>query len=523
MRSICFYFQVHQPFRLRTYRFFDMGVDHYYYDDYLNRSIMQRIANKCYLPANELMLKLIKKHGKKFNIAYSISGTALDQFEKYAPEVLKSFQDLAKTGNVEFLAETYSHSLVSLKNKDEFRRQVEQHSEKTEALFGQKPVTFRNTELIYSDTIGEWVYDMGYKGMLTEGAKHVLGWRSPNFLYHADCNPHLKLLLKNFRLSDDIAFRFSNKDWSEWPLTAERFASWLKEIDHEQEVVNLFVDYETFGEHQWADTGIFDFMEALPAHVLKIAGFEFTKPKELIQKLKPRSGINVPYPISWADAERDVTAWLGNEMQNEAFDKLYQVEQRIAGCTDPAILKDWSYLQASDHFYYMSTKWFSDGDVHRYFNPYPSPYEAFINYMNVLSDFLSRVEEHCAASGVGSFHEKAKAFAEDMKEKAGETAKKGRKKAKEKWDDVKDYTLEDIARMSDAKIKELVKKVDLDELAHAIQNVSDEVRDRVIPNMTKKMKTEFEILEKRVKKLKKTDLKKFRDKIEEELRGLWGK
>jgi alpha-amylase len=521
MRSICLYFQVHQPFRLRTYRFFDMGVDHYYYDDYLNRSIIQRIAQKCYLPANDLMLRLIKKHGKKFSIAYSISGTALDQFEKFAPEVLKSFQELAKTGSVEFLTETYAHSLSSLRSKEEFSRQVEQHSKRMEELFGQKPVTFRNTELIYSDTIGEWVHDMGYKGMLTEGAKHVLGWRSPNFLYHADGNPEMKLLLKNFRLSDDIAFRFSNRGWSEWPLTADRYAGWLRDMDPEQEVVNIFIDYETFGEHQWADTGIFEFMEALPGQVIKTAGFQFKTPSEVIGKLKPVGGISVPYPISWADAERDVTAWLGNDMQNEAFDKLYQVESRMAGCTEPAILKDWSYLQTSDHFYYMSTKWFSDGDVHRYFTPYPSPYEAFINYMNVLSDFLARVDEHCKITG--SFQEKARTFAGDMKDKASGAAREGKKKAKEKWDDVKDYTLEDIARMSDAKIKELVKKVDLNELAHAIQNVSDEVRDRVIPNMTKKMKAEYEILESKVKKLKKTDLKKFRERIEEELRGLWGK
>ncbi len=393
MKSVCFYFQVHQPFRLKTYRFFEMGVDHYYYDEFQNRALLQRIAEKCYLPANELMLKLIKKHGKDFNIAFSISGLALDQFEKYAPEVINSFKELAATGNVEFLAETYAHSLASMSSKDEFKRQVNNHSKKIKELFGQKPVTFRNTELIYSDDIGDVVSEMGFKTILTEGAKHVLGWKSPNYLYQHASNPELKLLLKNYRLSDDIAFRFSDQGWSEWPLTVEKFAGWLNDLEPEEEVVNLFMDYETFGEHQWAETGIFAFMEKLPDAILKETDFTFNKPKDISQKAKPVSEIHVPNPISWADAERDLTAWLGNEMQDEAFAKLYEAEEMIKSCKDQEILLDWNYLQASDHFYYMCTKWFSDGDVHRYFNPYPSPYDAFINYMNVLSDFLIRVEK----------------------------------------------------------------------------------------------------------------------------------
>jgi len=393
MKSVCFYFQVHQPFRLKTYRFFEMGVDHYYYDEFQNRALLQRIAEKCYLPANELMLKLIKKHGKDFNIAFSISGLALDQFEKYAPEVINSFKELAATGNVEFLAETYAHSLASMSSKDEFKRQVNNHSKKIKELFGQKPVTFRNTELIYSDDIGDVVSEMGFKTILTEGAKHVLGWKSPNYLYQHASNPELKLLLKIYRLSDDIAFRFSDQGWSEWPLTVEKFAGWLNDLEPEEEVVNLFMDYETFGEHQWAETGIFAFMEKLPDAILKETDFTFNKPKDISQKAKPVSEIHVPNPISWADAERDLTAWLGNEMQDEAFAKLYEAEEMIESCKDQEILLDWNYLQASDHFYYMCTKWFSDGDVHRYFNPYPSPYDAFINYMNVLSDFLIRVEK----------------------------------------------------------------------------------------------------------------------------------
>ncbi|MCB0806155.1 MAG: polysaccharide deacetylase family protein [Bacteroidales bacterium] len=517
MRSICFYFQVHQPMRLKTYRFFDMGVDHYYYDDFQNRSITKRIAEKCYLPANELMLRLIKKHGKDFNIAFSISGLALEQFEMYAPEVLDSFKKLAATGNVEFLAETYAHSLASLKSPEEFKRQVKQHSLKIEELFGQKPVTFRNTELIYSDAIGEMVAEMGYKTMLTEGAKHVLGWKSPNYLYHHASEPQLKLMLKNFRMSDDIAFRFSDKAWSEWPLTADRYAGWLKNVKKEEEVVNLFIDYETFGEHQWADTGIFNFMESLPEKVLSSSDFKFRKPKDIVKTLKPVSAIEVPYPISWADAERDVTAWLGNEMQDEAFDKLYQAEKKIQLCRDEEIMKDWNFLQSSDHFYYMCTKWFSDGDVHRYFNPYPSPYEAFINYMNVLSDFLDRVEEKCKNSDFENLKEKATSFMSGSKKKSKETGKKISDKAREKWDNVKGYTLEDLAKMSNTRIKEFIKSVDLKELTHALTESTEEVREKVIPNMTKRMKQEYEEFREEVRKVKTSELKKFRNKIEEQL------
>jgi len=508
MRSICFYFQVHQPLRLKTYRFFEMGVDHYYYDDFQNRTIIKRVAEKCYLPANELMLKLIKKHGKDFNIAFSISGLAIDQFEKYAPEVIDSFKALANTGNVEFLAETYAHSLASLKSKNEFIRQVELHSKKMEELFGQKPETFRNTELIYSDDIGEMVGELGYTTMLTEGAKHVLGWKSPNYLYHHANNPKLKLLLKNFRLSDDIAFRFSDKAWSEWPLTADRYASWLKNVKKEEQVVNLFIDYETFGEHQWADTGIFNFMEALPGRVLANSDFKFRKPKDISKNLKPVSGIDVPYPISWADAERDLTAWLGNEMQDEAYDKLYAAEKKIQNCNDREIMNDWNYLQSSDHFYYMCTKWFSDGDVHRYFNPYPSPYEAFINYMNVLSDFLDRVDEKCQSSTLDTILEKAAEITGTAKKKAKTTTKKRK---------LDEYTIEDLKKMSNARIKEFIKMVDFRELAHALREASEDVREKVIPNMTKRMKQEYEDFQREVRKVKPSDLKKFRNRIEEEL------
>jgi len=392
MRTICLYFQIHQPFRFRQYRFFDMGNDHYYYDDFSNESIMRKVAEKCYLPANQILLELIKELGQDFKVTFSISGIALDQFELYAPDVIESFKQLAKTGSVEFLAETNAHSLVALKDKDEFFRQVQAHGEKIEKHFGMKPNVFRNTELIYSDTMGEMVAEMGYEAMLTEGAKHVLGWKSPNYLYYNAIAPKLKILLKNFKLSDDIAFRFSNRDWDEWPLTAEKFAGWINTLNKKEEIVNLFMDYETFGEHQWEETGIFDFLKAFPEAILTKTKFTFSTPSEIIQKFQPVAAVHCPNPISWADEERDLTAWLGNELQEEAFNKLYDLSPSVSQCDDPEIRKDWEYLQTSDHFYYMCTKFFSDGAVHAYFNPYDSPYDAFINYMNILSDFQLRVD-----------------------------------------------------------------------------------------------------------------------------------
>lgn len=390
MKAICFYFQVHQPFRFRRYRFFDIGNDHYYYDDYTNETILRKVADHCYLPANKLMLELINKHKGSFKVSYSISGIALEQFELYAPEVLDSFRALADTGQVEFLAETYSHSLVSLKCPEIFEEQVKRHSEALQKYFGQKPTVFRNTELIYSDEIGTKVAELGFKAMLTEGAKHILGWKSPNYLYCNAINPRLKVLMRNFRLSDDIAFRFSNQAWNEYPLTPKKFVNWMKD-NPKDEIINLFMDYETFGEHQWESTGIFRFLQELPDAVFKNSDFKFSTPSEIADQFQPVSLVSVLHPVSWADEERDVTAWLGNEMQQEAFNKLYELRSRVAKVTDDELLKDWDYLQVSDHFYYMCTKFFSDGAVHNYFNPYESPYEAFINYMNVLSDFVIRL------------------------------------------------------------------------------------------------------------------------------------
>ncbi len=429
MRSICFYFQVHQPMRLKNYRFFNIGEDHDYFDDHNNAEIMRKVARKNYLPMNALLLDLINEYGSAFKVSFSISGTALDQFEAYAPDVLDSFKRLAATGQVEFLAETYAHSLSALKSKDEFTKQVQRQSAKIETLFGQKPTTFRNTELIYSDEIGAMVADMGYDVMLTEGAKHVLGWRSPNYLYTNAINPKLKLLLKNFQLSDDIAFRFSQQSWKEWPLTTEKFVGWLNQLDPKEEVINLFMDYETFGEHQWEETGIFDFMRALPGRVFSHSNFTFNTPGELGKNLQPVAPIHVPFPISWADEERDLTAWLGNELQDEAFDKLYQLEQKVQKCDDPQIHHDWLYLQTSDHFYYMCTKFFSDGDVHKYFNPYGTPYEAFINYMNVLSDFILRVDKN-TSFGKEPENKKVGTTGKTLKKKTGTTPKKVRKTTK---------------------------------------------------------------------------------------------
>ena len=338
-----------------------------------------------------MLLDLIKKYGKNFKVSFSITGLAIEQFRMYAPEVIDSFKELAATGSVEFLAETYSHSLACLVDETEFKHQVKRHSDLMKELFGVKPVTFRNTELVYSDEIGEMVANMGYTTMLTEGARHILGWKSPDYVYTNSINPKLKLLLKNFRLSDDIAFRFSDHSWDQWPLTADKYASWLNAADGE--IVNLFMDYETLGEHQGGETGIFDFFAALPEQVFASTNFEFLTPNEAAAKHQPIAPLHVPYPISWADEERDLTAWLGNELQNEAFEELYKNRTKVYALKDNGIMHDFDCLQASDHFYYMCTKLFSDGAIHQYFTPYDTPYEAFINYMNVLSDFILRVEQ----------------------------------------------------------------------------------------------------------------------------------
>lgn len=393
-KSICLYFQVHQPTRLRLYRFFDIGKDSHYYDDFANRTILKRIAEKCYLPMNALLLDAVKANKGAFKVAFSLSGSAMDQFERYAPEIMESFRALADTGCVEFISETYYHSLASLADAHEFEHQVKKHKAAIERHFGVSPKSFRNTELIYSDAIGQAVYAQGFKLILTEGARHIMGWKSPNYVYNNDLQPRLKLLLRNYALSDDIAFRFSDRNWGGWPLTAEKYADWLCKA--EGDVINLFMDYETFGEHQDASCGIFDFMKALPAAVLAHKELEFETPAKIASKHKSVGSLSVPEPVSWADEERDVTAWLGNELQQDAFNKLYGLLEKLNLANLPQLWEDFGHLQESDHLYYMCTKFFSDGEIHKRFNPYETPYEAFINYMNVLSDFIIRVDDAVA-------------------------------------------------------------------------------------------------------------------------------
>ncbi len=387
MPSVCLYFQVHQPRRLRKYSFFDVGHLHDYEDEAENRRILERIAFKCYLPTNALLLKLIGEYGGKFRVAFSLSGVLIDQLERYLPDVLEGFRRLAETDCVEFLNETDGHSLAFLYSPQEFQEQVLLHRDRIQTLFGQSGRTFRHTELIYNNDLARAVEKMGYSVILAEGAEKLLGRRSPNHLYRpVDC-VQMKLLLRNYRLSDDVAFRFSERNWGEYPLTAAKYAHWLHRIRREEAVINLFMDYETFGEHQWAETGIFAFLQGLPGEVLRNPDFSFRTPAEVADAHEATDAIDSPGFISWADEERDTTAWLGNAMQQDAARALYALEPAVRRQRDAGLLRTWRILQTSDHFYYMCTKWFADGDVHRYFNPYESPYEAYINYMNILDDF----------------------------------------------------------------------------------------------------------------------------------------
>lgn len=398
MASICFYFQVHQPFRVKDYRVFDIGRDSEYFNDESERSInnkkiLNKVANKCYLPANAVLLELLNKY-PEFKISFSFSGVFLEQLEMFSPETLVSFQKLVATGRAEVLEETYYHSLSFLYSPEEFRRQVKMHREKVQELFGVTPTVFRNTELIYNNALAMEVEKMGYKGIIAEGADHVLGWRSPNFLYKPKGTDHIKLLLKNYRLSDDIAFRFSSKDWADFPLTAPKFAQWANQVNGNGQIINLFMDYETFGEHQWEDTGIFNFLRHLPEEIYKHPDNDFITPSEAIERYEPAAELDVHNYMSWADVERDLSAWLSNPMQHDAIKTVYALEEEVLSTCDNKLIDDWRKLQTSDHFYYMCTKWFNDGDVHKYFNPYNTPYEAFIAYMNALQDLRLRVIGH---------------------------------------------------------------------------------------------------------------------------------
>ena len=388
MVSICFYFQVHQPRRLRRYQVFDIGSSKSYFDDEKNQAVLQKVAQKCYLPANKVLWQLLQQF-PEFKVSTSFSGIVLEQLAEYCPGALESFQELIKTGQVEVLGETYYHSLAFLYSTREFEELLQQHEKKIQALFGVTPTVLRNTELIYNNALAAKAEELGYSAMLLEGWDHYLGWRSPNFVYRPTSG-NIPLLLKNYRLSDDLAFRFSNRGWNEWPLTAPKYAQWINSINGNGDTVNLFMDYETFGEHQWEDTGIFDFLRQLPAELLKHPDNNFKWPSE-IAAYPQRGELDIHHPLSWADMERDVSAWLGNSMQRAALEKLYALEQEIKQSNDRQLLADWRKLQTSDHFYYMCTKWFNDGDVHKYFNPYDSPYDGFMYFMNVFKDLQRRV------------------------------------------------------------------------------------------------------------------------------------
>ncbi|WP_372642308.1 glycoside hydrolase family 57 protein [Ancylomarina sp.] len=385
MKALCLCFQVHQALRLRQYRFFDIGNEHYYYDDYTNESFIRKLADTCYLPANAILYDLLIAQKGKFKLSFSISGLALDQFEIYTPEVIESFQKLATTGYVEFLAETDSHSLVSLKNKAEFSKQIKSHAQRIENLFGQKPQVFKNTALIYSDKIGETIAELGFKGILVEGAQHILGWKSPNYLYSNPISPGLKVLMRNYKLSNDIALRFTFDSG----LTTEKFVDNLNKLDDKEQIVNIFIDYETFGEHHLKERGIFEFLRHLPESIIRDTGFQFNKVSEVVENYVAVSDVHIPIPIACVNDKQDLSPWLGNHIQNEAYNKLYELQEAILKTNDERLKKDWRFLQASDHFYFMCTNPAANSHI----NPYESPYEAFINYMNILSDFKICLKE----------------------------------------------------------------------------------------------------------------------------------
>ena len=392
MKAVALNLEIHQPMRLKRYRFFDIGNDHYYYDDFLNDDIVSRIAEQSYLPACRTLLRMVEESKGKFRFSIAISGDAIEQLEQYVPEMIDLLRKLADTGKVEFLAMPYAYSLASLVDPEEFAEQVKAHSEKLEQLFGVKTHVFQNTEMIYSDDIAPQILALGFKGVITEGAKHILGWKSPNYIYTASTAPKLKMLLRNPKLSDDITVRFNDTNWDAYPLTADKYMDWIAATPDEEQIVNLDMSLATFGELQPASSGIFQFLEALPRFAQE-RGIEFVTPSEAIRKIKAVGALDVPYPISDADEARDTSAWLGNRLQNEAFNKLYSVAERVRLCNDRRLKQDWWYLQGADHFFYMSTKRLADGAAHSSFSPYETPFQAFTNYMNVLSDFIVRVQD----------------------------------------------------------------------------------------------------------------------------------
>lgn len=401
MLSVCPYFHVHQPYRIKRYRVFDIGKDNQYFNDTSatdlnNQRILEKVAAKSYRPTNAILQQLLEEH-PDFRFALSFSGTVLEQFADYAPDVLESFQKLVATGRVEILADTYHHSLAFFYSQSEFERQVAQHQAIIQRLFGVTPKVFRNTELSYRNDLAKWCEDNGYLGIMAEGWEPVLGWRSPNYLYRPVGCERIKVLLKNYKLSDDIAFRFGNRAWESYPLTAETFASWVHAHHGDGQTVNLFMDYETYGEHQWEDTGIFEFLRTVPHQISAHPDTTFKTPTETIESYDVVGELDVPHILTWADTERDLTAWIGNDIQRDAIAAIYQLEETVLTTEHPELIETWRKLQTSDHFYYMCTKWFNDGDVHAYFSPYESPYDAYIAFMNALSDLQLRVQAHHAA------------------------------------------------------------------------------------------------------------------------------
>ena len=393
MPSICLYFQVHQPMRLNRFTVFNIGANHdrssEYFNHKLNQEIFEKVAKKCYLPTNIILLDLINKYDGKFRVSFSLTGTFVEYCERYLPSVLDSFKDLFATGAVDLLEETYFHSLSSLYDDlDEFEKQVQMHRQMIKRIFNYKPKIFRNTETIYDNRIARKIAALGYKGIITEGADKILGWRSPNFVYKP-VNTNIKVLMRNYKLSDDVGFRFSSRDWPEFPLTADKYANWMS--NSFGDVINLFMDYETFGEHQWTETGIFEFLKHLPSEVFKHDNLDFATVSEAVELYNPVGDIDVPNAISWADEDRNVSTWLGNDMQIACFNELKNIGRKLNEKGNERLLKTWRRLQTSDHLYYCSTKGLADGAVHAYFSPYDNPYEGFMNYMNILQDLKQRV------------------------------------------------------------------------------------------------------------------------------------
>lgn len=393
MVNICLYFHVHQPHRVRDYHVFDINENNAYFDESKNGDIMRRVARKCYIPTNQVLLDLIEAYPDQFHVTFSVTGTAMEQMEEHAPEALRSFKDLADTGNVEFVAETYYHSLSYLDSKEEFNEQVKQHSEALKKHFGAEPKTFRNTELIFNNELADHVESLGYENILAEGADHVLNGESPNQIYKTAYSDDINVFLRNYELSDDIAFRFSNKGWEHHPLQADTFASWLNSVNGSGEIINLFMDYETFGEHQWESTGIFQFLENMVHEALKHPDNAFATISQASEAHPQRGEIDAHHYTSWADANRDLGAWLGNKLQQQAHEELYNLEPYVKASNDEELIRDWKKLTASDNVYYMYTAGMSDGDVHEHFSPYESPYEAYMFFMNALNDIARRIGE----------------------------------------------------------------------------------------------------------------------------------